>query len=107
MNALFVGEARCTLCGTEGGADMQDGLRINDEKFSRLYETKVDLSAGGVAFYEGESESDTDREARLWIEAIVKDKPPVVLPEQACVVSEILEAIYESSRSGKAFTFGK
>jgi predicted dehydrogenase len=42
---------------------------------------------------------------RLWIEAIVNNTDPVVLPEQACVVSEILEAIYDSAASGKPVFF--
>ena len=107
LNTLDVREAQCTLCGTEGGADMIGGLRINGENLGRMYETKVDLSAGGVAFYSGASEKDYEREARLWIEAVVNDTEPVVLPEQALVVSEILEAIYESSRTGKPVFFGE
>ncbi|MCR8657032.1 Gfo/Idh/MocA family protein [Paenibacillus endoradicis] len=102
LNSLDIDEAKCSLSGTEAGADMKDGLRINGEKLSRLYTTEIDLSAGGVAFYEGQSDSDSDVEARRWIEAIDQDKDPVVTPEQACVVSEILEAIYESARTGKA-----
>ena len=47
----------------------------------------------------------SDREARLWIEAITNNTYPVVLPEQACVVSEILEAIYDSAASGKPVFF--
>jgi len=105
LNTLQVDEAKTTLCGTEGGADMIGGLRFNGENFSRLYETKVDLNAGGAAFYEGKAESDADREARLWIDAVVNDTPPVVLPEQALVVSQILEAIYASAASGKAVYF--
>jgi len=105
LNTLDVREAQTTLCGTEGGADMVGGLRINGENQSRLWETKVDTKAGGVAFYSGASESDTDREARLWIEAVINDTPPVVLPEQACVVSEILEAIYTSARTGQPVMF--
>lgn len=46
LNTLDVDEAKCTLCGTEGGADMKGGLRINGEKFSRLYTEQIDLSAG-------------------------------------------------------------
>lgn len=42
---------------------------------------------------------------RLWIQAIENDTDPVVTPEQACVVSEILEAIYESAKTGKAVYF--
>src|SRR5579871_3153241 len=101
LNTLQVDEAKCTLCGTEGGADMIGGLRINGENFSRLYEQKIDLGAGGAAFYEGKAETDADREARLWIEAVVNNTAPVVLPEQACVVSELLEAIYTSAQTGK------
>lgn len=102
LNTLDVHEAKCSLSGTEAGADMKDGLRINGEKFSRLYENKIDLGAGGVAFYEGKAESGPDVELRLWIDAIEQDKDPVVTPEQAYVVSQILEAIYESAQTGKA-----
>ncbi len=105
LNTLQVDEAKTTLCGTEGGADMFGGLRFNGENFSRLYDSKIDLNAGGAAFYEGKTESDSDREARLWIEAIINDTDPVVLPRQALVVSEILEAIYTSAETGKAVSF--
>jgi predicted dehydrogenase len=105
LNSLDVREAQTTLCGTEGGADMIGGLRINGENLSRLYETKVELNSGGVAFYGGKSESDADLEARLWIESILNDTEPLVKPEQALVVTEILEAIYESSKTGKAVYF--
>ncbi|MFB5269878.1 Gfo/Idh/MocA family protein [Paenibacillus enshidis] len=105
LNVSEFGEAKSLLCGTEGGADMKDGLRINGEKNSRLYETMIDLGAGGVAFYSGEKETDADREARLWLEAVQNDTEPLVKPEQALVVTEILEAIYESARTGKAVYF--
>lgn len=105
LNTLQVDEAKTTLCGTEGGADMIGGLRLNGEEYSRLWDTKVELGAGGAAFYDGQVETEADREARLWIEAILNDTDPVVLPEQAYVVSQILEAIYDSCRTGKAITF--
>lgn len=102
LNSLEVDEAKCSLSGTEGGADMRGGLRINGEEHSRLYTKEIDLKAGGVAFYAGASESDADIEMRLWIKAIDEDSEPIVTPEQAYVVSQILEAIYESSKTGKA-----
>lgn len=105
LNTLDVDEAKCTLCGTEGGADMKGGLRLNGEQFSRLWETKVELGTGGAAFYEGVSEKPEDIEARQWIEAVTRNKQPTVLPEQACTVSEILEAIYTSARTGQPVTF--
>jgi predicted dehydrogenase len=102
LNTLEVDEAKCSLSGTEGGADMKGGLRINGEKHSRLYTTEVELKTGGVAFYDGASENAADVEMRTWINAIDQDLEPVVTPEQAYVVSQILEAIYESARTGKA-----
>lgn len=107
LNTLDVGESQTTLCGTEGGADMKDGLRINGEKFSKLYTTKPELDAGGVAFYDGKTESDADTEARRWIDCIINDTDPVVKPEQAIVVTQILEAIYDSAKSGKPVYFNK
>ena len=65
----------------------------------------MDCSAGGVAFYDGANVSPSDAEARAWIDAIVNDTETVVKPEQACVVSEILEAIYVSSQTGKPVYF--
>ncbi|MFS0725913.1 Gfo/Idh/MocA family protein [Paenibacillus sp. 1P07SE] len=102
LNTLEVDEAKCTLSGTEGGADMKGGLRINGEEKSRLYVKEIDLKGGGVAFYEGSGgDKDIDVEAAAWINSILSDTDPVVLPEQALVVTEILEAIYESARTGK------
>lgn len=101
LNTLQVGESMCVLCGTEGGADFLDGLRINGERYSRLYTIKPELRSGGVAFYEGKAESPQDIEARRFYDAIVNDTDPVVLPEQAATVTQILEAIYESSKTGR------
>lgn len=105
LNSLDVDEAKCTLCGTEGGADMKDGLRLNGEKYSELFTQKIELGSDGVAFYDGKGESDADKEARLWIEAIQNDTEPVVKPEEALVVTEILEAIYESAKTGNPVFF--
>jgi predicted dehydrogenase len=49
--------------------------------------------------------SPADVEARRWIDAVKNDTDPIVLPEQACVVSEILEAIYKSAESGQPVYF--
>lgn len=106
LNSLDVDEAKISLCGTEGGADMKDGLRINGEENSRLYVKKIELNSGGVAFFDGKNESDSDLECRLWLESIINDTEPVTTPQQALVVSQILEAIYESSKIGKAVYFG-
>jgi predicted dehydrogenase len=105
LNTLDVGEAKTTLCGTKAGADMRDGLRINGVEFNKMYTKKPTLGAGGVDFYEGISDDPGYLEARAWIDAVINDTDPVVLPEQALAVTEILEAIYESAKTGKAVTF--
>lgn len=105
INLVDTAEAQCILAGTKAGADFKGGLRINGESHSALYLNSIQLSASGVAFYEGKSSDPALEEARAWIAAIRNDTPPVVLPEQALVVSEILEAIYESASTGKAIYF--
>ena len=99
-------EGSCRLCGSREGLHIiNNDLKINKIEFDRQTETKVDTSAGGVAFYSGGASTPPVAEARQWIESIVNDTTPTVLPEQACVVSQILEAIYTSSKTGKAVYF--
>ncbi len=105
LNSLNVGEAKTTLCGTEGGADMWEGLRINGEKYGKLYVTKPGLDAAGVDFYDGANDDPSALEAKLWIDSILNDTEPLVKPEEALVVTEILEAIYKSAKTGKAVYF--
>ena len=105
LNTLDEGEAMTTLCGTEGGADMKQGLRLNGERYGRLYDEKVITDATGVAFYDGEAERAEVVEAAHWIDCVMNDKAPLVKPEQALVVTQILEAIYESAKTGKPVYF--
>jgi predicted dehydrogenase len=106
INLVQIGEAKTILCGTEGGADMENGLRLNGEHHSRLYDNQINLKAGGVAFNDSNAaESDAELEARLWIECIINDTQPLVNPEQAYVVTQILEAVYESAKTGKTGYF--
>lgn len=98
-------EAMCMLAGTKAGADCHDGLRINKIKYNKQVIEKVDCAAGGVAFFDGETASAADVEARQWIDAVINDKEPLVKPEQAFVVTKVLEAIYESAKTGKTIEF--
>lgn len=101
LNSLDVKEAKTTLAGTKGGADMNDGLTINGEDHGLLFDKKIELETGGVDFYEGTDNDPELLEARSWIDAILNDTEPVVKPEEALVVTEILEAIYKSSDTGE------
>ena len=105
LNTLEVDEAKTTLCGTLAGADMKDGLRINRVQYGKQCVEKPDLDSAGVAFYDGDSGKPEDEEQKVFYAAIVDKKQLTVLPEQAMVVTQILEAIYESARTGKTIYF--
>lgn len=102
LNSLDVDEAKCSLSGTDGGADMKDGLRIHGENLGTLYTSKIEVDNAGVDFYDSEKIDEAEEEARSWIQSIIHDTEPVVKPQEAFVVTQILEAIYESAQTGKA-----
>lgn len=101
LNSLDVKEAKTTLHGTKAGADMNDGLTINGEERGLQYDKKIVLETGGVDFYDGSGDEPEIVEARAWIDSILYDKEVVVKPEEALVVTEILEAIYQSAKLGE------
>jgi predicted dehydrogenase len=107
LNTTDVREASITVCGTEAGATQKNGgLEINGVRNGRQYTLNPTFQAGGAAFYEGEDENDMSYlEAKQWIEAIRKGTKPTVLPEQAYVITQILEGIYESAKTGKPYYF--
>jgi predicted dehydrogenase len=107
LNSLDVGEALSSLCGTKAGADMKDGLRINGVKYNKQYIEKPDMSAGSVAFFEGKKQNPEDIEARIFYNAINKGTELVVKPRQAMVVTQILESIYESAKTGQPIFFNE
>lgn len=109
LNTLLVDEAKTILCGTEGGADMlgtKDApLRLNGEKYSKTYETYPGLAVGEVAYYKGAGTDPGAMEAQSWVNYLRGEGELVTKPEQALVVTKILEAIYESGKSGKPVFF--
>ena len=105
LNTLEVDEAKTSLCGTKAGADMKDGLRINRIQYNKQCVEKPDLNSGSVAYFDGAAESETDREQRVFYEAVTKGTPLTVLPRQAATVTRILEAIYESAKTGRTIYF--
>ena len=105
LNSLEVDEAKTSLCGTKAGADMKDGLRINGVKHGKMYVETPALGAGGVAFYDGSELKPQEVEQKVFYEAITEGKPLTVLPEQALVVTQILEAIYKSAKENKTVYF--
>ena len=99
-------EACFMICGTKAGADTLDsGARINKIKHGRQVIETADLRTGGVAFYEGTKTDTPTRDAAQWIDAVINDTDPCVLPEQALCVTKILDAIYTSAKTGEPVFF--
>ena len=106
LNILDASEAAFRLCGTKASADtVNNSARINGVKYGRQYVEQPALTAGGVAFYDGANASPAVLDMAQWINALRTNTDPCVLPEQALCVTRILEAIYESSKTGKPVYF--
>jgi len=105
LNTLDVDEAKTSICGTKAGADMKDGLRINRIHHNTQTVEIPDLSGGGVAFFAGEEKSAADVEQELFYHIVVDGQEQIVKPEQAAVVTRVLEAIYRSAESGETIYF--
>jgi predicted dehydrogenase len=113
-------EGQVLLCGTKAGAEQvgdgsaaptsavdgtgrvifntaQHGVLVDIVPFERKGPGPADF--GGDVFRVGDAESTS------WIDAIVNDKEPLVKPEEAFVVTQILEGIYKSAETGKAVEF--
>lgn len=107
LNILDSREASTTLCGTIAGAEIRSGMshQVDELIFNRgragmLVEETL-TSKGNVAYYEGGNEAPGVAEARQWLRAIVEDTEPLVKPEEAFVVTQILDAVYQSAKEGK------
>jgi predicted dehydrogenase len=113
LNVTHSREACVTLAGTEGGAEnIQIGgdyeVTLNSVVGKDLVTTAPDFKGayfGASGAQGGGFAVLGSMEAQQWIRAIKEDTDPLVLPEQACVVTEILDAIYRSSESGVPVTF--
>ncbi|MBE5889836.1 MAG: Gfo/Idh/MocA family oxidoreductase [Lachnospiraceae bacterium] len=111
LNILKSMEASTTLCGTKAGAEIhhggsypQDELIYNTVEHNQLMEKTIS-PAGMVDFFEGGAAAEAVKEQDQWLDAILNDKDPLVKPEQAFVVTQILEGIYKSAETGKEVFF--
>ena len=107
LNTLDVSEALTELCGTKAGADMKDGLRINTVMYDKMTTIKPECrTPRGVDFFPGASALPAPvYEATKYYDAIEGKGEPVVKPEEAFVVTQILDAIYQSAKTGKLIEF--
>ena len=107
LNIAGEREAVTTLCGTKGGADMpkQGELVINGVKNGKPYNLTPLLHDGSIAYYTAEKDEEYYLEARTFRDAILGKGKLCVLPEEALIVTMILEGIYKSAASLKPFYF--
>ena len=113
-------EGLIELCGTKAGAETVGNgagaptapvngpgrIIFNTARFGELVDTAPMVRSGpGPADFGGEPFRVADAESTAWLDAIVNDTEPYVKPEQALMVTRILEAIYQSAETGKAIEF--
>lgn len=109
LNTTDVREGATTLCGTKAGAEIKDnspggGLVYNYIKYNRQYEERPSQIAG-AAYMEDGLFNPEYLEAKNWLESIINDTEPLVRPHQAFVVTQILDAIYKSAKTGELIKF--
>ena len=117
LNMLKPREGQVVLCGTKAGAELvgegaaaptsavngTGTVVFNTARFGELVDIQpIVISGPGPADFGGDTYRVGDAEIKAWLDAIVNNTEPVVKPEQAFVVTQILEAIYKSAETGKA-----
>jgi len=107
LNCLESKEASTTLYGTKAGAEIRSGMSFPEDELiyvktenGMLMDEKPAI-AGKVAYFEGKGQEPAVLEAKTWLNALHGNGEPMVDPNQAYTVTRILDAIYESARTGK------
>ncbi len=93
------------LCGTKGGLDTYDGVTLNHVVAGQQAITKVGQKIPPFIPGFGAGAPEPSREAQIWVGALKGENDLFVTAEQAYTVTRILDAIYESNRTGKAVYF--
>lgn len=95
------------LCGTDGGLDTLEGVvRLNNVVAGKPCITQVgDKVASFIPGFSGDGPSGPSQEALYWVGALRGENPLYVTADQALVVTRILDAIYESNRTGQPVYF--
>ena len=93
------------LCGTKGGLDTYDGVRLNHVVAGQSSVTMVGEKVNEYIPGFGDTQSPPSREHEIWVAALRGEEELFVLPEQALVVTKVLDAIYKSSTTNKAVYF--
>ena len=120
LNIQKTREGQVTLCGTRAGAELTGegaaaptsavngtGMVVfNTARYGELVDIQpMSIGGPGPADFGGDPFRVGDAEMKTWLDAIVNNTEPVVRPEEAFVVTQILEAIYKSAETGKTVEF--
>ncbi len=112
INMLDSREASTTLCGTLAGAEIHSGMSYaqneliyNRARNGQLMQETISPS-GQVAYFAGGGGGEEGTiDCRQWLTAIQKGTEPLVKPEQALVVTRILDNIYVAADGNKEVRF--
>lgn len=105
-DAGAMNQATTLLCGTKGGLDtLTQRVRLNHvvagQPTISWVGNKVDPYIPGFS----QGAAPKSKEAEIWVKALKGEGELFVTADQAFVVTRILAAIYESSKTGKAVYF--
>lgn len=112
INMLDSREASTTLCGTLAGAEIHSGMSYpqNELIYNRIRNgqpMQETISASGqIAYFEGGGAGEEGSiDCRQWMQAIQKGTSPLVKPEEALVVTRILDNIYKAASLNREIRF--
>ena len=91
-----------SICGTKAGADMVGGFGNTVRKIG-TFDGKFGTETETLEV----KHNNNDYDINHWIDAIQTGSEPAVLPEQAAVVTRVIEAIYKSAETGRPVVFDK
>ncbi|WP_099469758.1 Gfo/Idh/MocA family protein [Konateibacter massiliensis] len=111
LNVLESREASTTLCGTLAGAEIHSGMShskneliYNRGRNGQLMEETLS-PVGGVAYFGGGGGAEGTVDCEQWLLSVQNNTEPLVQPEEAFMVTKILDAIYRSAEEGKEIVF--
>jgi len=111
LNTRQPKEASATIYGTRAGAEVKWNLSTNQNELiynmieDGNYKEKKERVIHKMGPAAGTEDSLGFLEASHWIDAIINDTDPYIKPEEAYLVTSILDTIYESAEKGKEIKF--
>lgn len=94
------------LCGTKGGLDTYDDrVRLNHVVCSQPTVTMIGDKVHPFIPGFSQGSAPPSKEAQIWVKALKGEGDLFVTADQAFVVTKVLDAIYESSKTGKTIYF--